>query len=90
MQRKWGGAPLCMNHMCCQRGGTCSKSLGETFGRKWWYATPASLLGKTSGPKGWSPKTPTKIMTSPYLSRHYALSEHFLLNSACNYFLRTF
>jgi hypothetical protein len=48
MRRKWGGAPSCMNHMCCWRRGTCSKSTGESFTKKQWYTAPVSLLGKTT------------------------------------------
>jgi hypothetical protein len=28
--------------------------------QKWWYAAPVSMLGKTTGPKSWSPKMPTQ------------------------------
>jgi hypothetical protein len=63
MQRKWGGAPSCMNHMCCHWWmGTCSKSTGKLFTKTLWHTAPASLLGKTTGPKSWSPKMPTQTL----------------------------
>jgi hypothetical protein len=31
-RRKWGGAPSCMNHMCCRWWrGTCLKNTGKSF-----------------------------------------------------------
>jgi hypothetical protein len=53
--RKWGGAPSCMNHMCCHWWrDTYSKSTGKSFTKKRWYSAPVSLLGKITGPKCWS------------------------------------
>jgi hypothetical protein len=50
VQRKWDGALSCMNHMCCYWWrGTCSKSTGKSFTKKWWYTAPVSLLGKRAG-----------------------------------------
>jgi hypothetical protein len=75
VQRKQGDVPSFVNHMCwcCWRRGTCSRSTGKSFTKKRWYASTVSLLGKTTGPKNWSPKRPTQILTFSYLSRHWFL-----------------
>jgi hypothetical protein len=55
MPRKWGGAPSCMNHVCCRRWrGACSKSTDKSLTKKRRYTAPVSFLGKTAGPKSWS------------------------------------
>lgn len=47
MQRKWGGALSCMNHLCCHwLRGTCSKSISKSFTERPWHVTPVSLLSK--------------------------------------------
>jgi hypothetical protein len=52
MQRKYGDAPSCKDHMrCCWWRGTCSKSSGKSFIKKWWNTKPVSLLGTTAWPK---------------------------------------
>jgi hypothetical protein len=41
VQRKWGGAPSCMNPMCCPWWrGICSKTTGKSFTKKRWYTAP--------------------------------------------------
>jgi hypothetical protein len=63
VRRKWGDAPSLMNHMCCWWRRTCYKITGESFTKKRRYATPVSLLHKTTGCKCWPPKIPTQALT---------------------------
>jgi hypothetical protein len=50
------------SHACSWWTGTCSKSTGKSFTKIRWYTALVSLLGKTTGPKCWSPDVPTQTL----------------------------
>jgi hypothetical protein len=60
LRYEWSLCDLCMCYHWWR--GTCSKSTGKSLTKKRWYTAPASLLGKTTGPKCWSPNMPTQTL----------------------------